>query len=486
MPRANDVLIRTLFCAALLPCAAPSPAADTLAFPASAVDPETRSFRLDGTRQIDAGAVDAIDAERLASTFEKLLGVPSASCHEGPIAEVARRLLAEIGGPLDVRVYIDDVPARAAALPEDRRADVYCDRGRTAPQSGNVIALIPGDPALPAWNLSFHLDTNQLVYSGFRRDGDRFLPPPDSPLGADDKAGLAIIAEVLTVIRDRKIAHGSIRVVGLVAEEDSAAGAQLVDGDAFRGDVVVSIDGGEPEEIGRAAPTMYKGWVTVRTETSHPADIHSKKTVSACAVGARFLQEAGFRPEGRPPGHPDVVLHTYFTSCGTDGGKMTPKGEPMADYKYNSISPFWTAAWQMRNLEGTAKAQQMADGIATALRHVCDEAAAGRTPVRCEIAGHGMPELTGYVVDASAPTLQWLEAGYRRTGAAAPKVTAEQFGGFNGNYIKARFGEEMLLLGTGGDQAHTNEETLSVKGMARVSRGLLAAMQESWRYVLAP
>jgi di/tripeptidase len=484
----NSVIRRCalIVCAALQwsPCAAA--AAEELVFAGSAVDPAARRFRLDPGVAVDAGAVDTVDPERLAATLAELLRVPSASCREGPIAEAARDLLLRAAGSPGAEVRIDDVAALAVALPDDRRAELYCNRGTLAPQSGNVIAYIPGDPARPAWNLSFHLDTNQLVYEGIRREGDLFLPPPGSPLGGDDKAGLAIIAEVLSIVRERGIAHGDIRVVGLVAEEDSAAGAQLVAGEAFRGDVVVSVDGGDPEEIGRAAPTMYKGWVTVRTRTSHPAEIHARKTVSACAVGARFLHEAGFRPKGHPPGHRDVVLHSYFTSCGTDSGRMTPKAEPVADYQYNSISPFWTAAWQMRNLEGAPAARAMVDGIAATLQRVCDEAARDRTPVRCDIAGHKVPELIGYVVAEDAPALRFLDAGYRRTGAAAPQVTAEQFGGFNGNYIKERFGEEMLLLGTGGDQAHTNEETVSVRGMARVARGLLAAMQDSWRYILVP
>lgn len=460
-------------------------AGDLLEFPASSVDPEVRRFRLDPSRSADAEAAAAVDAERLARTLAELLPVPALSCREQAIAAAAQRLLTglNIDGS---RVSLDDVPARAAALPAERQAGVFCNRGSTAPESGNVIAMFPGDPRLPVWNLSFHLDTNQLKFEGIRREGDRFLPPAGSPLGADDKAGLAIIAEVLTVIRDRGIAHGDILVVGLVAEEDTAAGAVLIDGAAMRGDIVVSVDGGDPEEIGRAAPTMYSGYVTVRTETSHPSEIHNRKSVSACAVGAQFLRAAGFRPGGRPPGHRDVVLHSYFNSCGIDGGRLTPKGEPIADYQYNTISPFWTAAWQMRNLEGAAAAQQMVDGIAATLQRVCDAAAAGRTPVSCAISGHEKPKLTGYVVPETGPALQLLRAGYARTGTTPPRVTAEQFGGFNGNYINERFGEEMLLLGTGGDQAHTNEETVSIAGMARVARGLLAAMQESWRYLREP
>jgi di/tripeptidase len=97
------------------------------------------------------------------------------------------------------------------------------------------------------------------------------------------------------------------------------------------------------------------------------------------------------------------------------------------------------------------------------------------------MAGTDKPGLTGYVVDENAPALRLLATGYRNAGNT-PKVTARQFGGFNGNYIKERFGLEMLLVGTGGDQAHTNQETVSVQGMATVARSMLASMLESWRY----
>ncbi|MBI2970507.1 MAG: M20/M25/M40 family metallo-hydrolase, partial [Gammaproteobacteria bacterium] len=416
------------------------------------------------------------------STLMHLLAVPSSSCREGAIARETRALLEDAGGSMGIQVQIDDVPGRALALDPGERAELFCDRGQTAPQSGNVIAFLPGDPLLPSWNLSFHLDTNQIRFDGMRRDGDRIRPASGTPLGADDKAGLAIIVEVLRVVAERQLAHGDIRIVGLVAEEDTAAGAQLVDGVAFRGDIVVSIDGGDPAEIGRAAPTTFQGFITVQTETSHPAQIHDRKSVSACAVGARILHEAGFRPEGFPPGHPNVVLHSYFTSCGVDAGGHTQKGHPAADFQYNTISPFWTAAWQMRSLEGPEAALSMAAEIRDTVDAVCARAAEGRMPVRCEITGTERPGLTGYVVAADAPALDLLGRGFVLAGGGPVVSTARQFGGFNGNYIKSRFDEEMIIIGTGGDQAHTNQETVSIAGMVRVARGTLAAMLLSYRY----
>ncbi|MBI2993672.1 MAG: M20/M25/M40 family metallo-hydrolase [Gammaproteobacteria bacterium] len=481
----HDKLLKAWILPAFSGCliAAGAPAAD-LVFPPSTIEPQARTFRLDPKRLAPDDAAKTVDPERIAATMMKILPMSSRSCREGEIAGGAKALLEEAGAPMGIEVKRDELPKKAAALAPERKAEIYCDNGKTAPESGNVIAFLKGDPALPSWNLSFHLDTNQTRFDGIRRDGDLLRPAAGTPLGADDKAGLAIIAEVLRVIGERKLAHGDIRVVGLVAEEDTAAGAQLIDGSAFRGDFVVTADGTDPREIGRAAPTTYSGYLTVRTQTSHPADVHDKKTVSACAVGARILQRAGFAPAAHPPKHPDVVLHSYFTSCGIDEGDLTPKGHPAAKFQYNTISPYWTAAWQLRSLEGAEKAKSMVAGIRSTMERVCANAAKDRTPVRCEMTGDAKPDLLGYVVGEDAPAVQMLGIGFVEAGSGPVKVTARQFGGFNGNYIKERFGEGMIIIGTGADQIHTNQETVSIQGMATVARGLLAGMLESYRFRL--
>jgi tripeptide aminopeptidase len=455
-----------------------------LVFPGSLVEPETHRYRYDPDSGTSADLETDVDTGFLASTLLELLQQPSRSCEEAAVADKTREIFESLGGPLGIQVTIDDLPERVANLPATEKEEHYCNSGMTAPASGNFIAFIPGNIPAPSWNLSFHLDTNQLKFDGFRYEGDIIYPAAGTPLGADDKAGIVITAELIRLIRDHRIPHGDIRIVGLVAEEDSATGAKMIDGSAFKGDIVVSIDGTDPDEIGRAAPTMYSGFITVHTRTSHPAFVDEKLSVSACAVGTRILHEAGFRPDTHPPGHPGVVLHSYFTSCGIDKNRLTKKGEPIADYQYNTISPFWTSAWQMRNLEGTENARLLADSIVTTMQQVCTEAARGRTNVECEITGADKPGLTGYTVPEDAASIRVLKAGFETTGEEPVNITARQFGAFNGNLVKERFGEEMIILGTGAQQIHTNEETVSVNGMARVVRGILAAMLESYHYRL--
>jgi di/tripeptidase len=480
----NNIKIFYLTIISLLAISLPvnSLAQDKLVFPASKIEPEVRVYQYQPTHKLDHALVTNVDGERLAKTLLELLEQPSKSCRESATTNKAKAIFQDIGASLNIQIEIDLLPEKVSKMSDEEKSGLYCDSGKTAPESGNLIAFIPGTIAAPSWNLSFHLDTNQLKFDGFSRDGDLIRPAADTPLGADDKAGIAIVAEILQVIRDKNIPHGDIRIVGLVAEEDSAAGAQLVQEDAFKGDVLVSIDGTDENEIGRAAPTMYNGYITVATQTSHPASVDEKLSVSACALGAKILRDTGFRSNAHPPGHPNVVLHSYFTSCGLNKGKQTPKGEPIASYQYNTISPYWTAAWQMRNLEGNAEAQKMVEAISEKITTICDAASKGRSEIECDITGTDAPKLSGYVVSEDSASIRLLKAGYEKTSERSVKITAKQFGGFNGNLIKARFDEEMVIVGTGSDQIHTNEETISVKGMERVARGVLAAMLDSYAY----
>ncbi|HBF11949.1 MAG TPA: hypothetical protein DDW49_00935 [Deltaproteobacteria bacterium] len=449
-----------------------------LLFPANKVREEKKYTQVDtGSLSLDPKKV--VQSERLGQTLMDVLPLPSKSCQEKIFVQHAKQVFENLG----LRVSVDDLPAQVAQMNPKDQKDFYCNEGTTQPESGNLIAFLPAtDASLPSWNLNFHFDTLQTSFEGIARQGDIIRPAKATPLGADDKAGFAILVETLRVIQENRIPHGDIRIVGLVGEEDTGGGALLISADHFKEDVLVSVDGTDPNEIGRAAPTMYKGYVAIQTHTSHPFAVDKQKSVSACAVGTEFKLQAGFKSDAHPSDHPNVVLHTYFESCGVDGGKKTDFGVPLADPKYNTIAPFWTAAWQMRNLEGPEKAAQMAAGLKGTLQRVCQQAAEGRTPVACEITGTDKPSLVGYVVPEEDPGISLLQGGFESVGMS-PEVTARQFGGFNGNHIHSRFGAKMVIIGTGASNyIHTDLETASVSGMTHVAQGLLAAMLESYRY----
>jgi hypothetical protein len=133
----------------------------------------------------------------LASSLLTLLEAPSKSCQETAITKTAYNLLKEVAAPLAIDIKIDDLPNQITKMTVAKKTGLSCNSGLTAPELGNLVAFIPGTISAPSWNLSFHLDTNQLLFDEFTREGDIIRPATGPPLGADDKAGIAIVAEIL-------------------------------------------------------------------------------------------------------------------------------------------------------------------------------------------------------------------------------------------------------------------------------------------------
>lgn len=150
---------------------------------------------------------------RMKSSVERLLDIHATSEHEKPVRDYLKPLLGEL---------MDDVEIDA---------------------KGNLLASKRyGDDATILF--SAHMDTvsyidkNKVVletfgvYSAILEDGERTI------LGADDRAGIAIILEVLESIP--KSFQGTIKVAFTVEEEIGRYGSKAIDND-FSDDVDLAI-----------------------------------------------------------------------------------------------------------------------------------------------------------------------------------------------------------------------------------------------------
>jgi len=144
----------------------------------------------------------------MIQTFTELVRIDSLSREEGEIAE---RLVRELKS-LDAVVRIDDAGTRVGG------------------NTGNVIAAIPGTKAAEPVLLSAHMDT-VVPGRGIKPivESDRIRSDGTTILGGDDKSGLAIILEVLTVLKERKLPHPPVEVVFTICEEAGLVGAKHLD-----------------------------------------------------------------------------------------------------------------------------------------------------------------------------------------------------------------------------------------------------------------
>jgi len=141
-------------------------------------------------------------------------------------------------------------------------------------------------------------------------------------LGADDKAGLAIImTAVQSLIGNPKIAHGEIKI-GFTPDEEVGAGTKYFDIKKFGAQVAYTIDGDTPGELNKETFSANSCLITVHGRDIHPGSakdimINSVRVISD--IIARLPKNmAPETTEGYEP-----YIHPYVLEGGV--GKSTVK-----------------------------------------------------------------------------------------------------------------------------------------------------------------
>jgi len=150
-----------------------------------------------------------IDQERLKSLLIELIRIDSLSRKELNVALRLKREMEELGA----NVFIDDAGEKVGG------------------NVGNLIACFPGNrAAVEPLLLSAHMDT---VVPGEGivpiLEGNILRTDGRTVLGGDDKSGVAIICEVMRVIKENRLPCGAIDVVFTICEEAGLIGAKCLD-----------------------------------------------------------------------------------------------------------------------------------------------------------------------------------------------------------------------------------------------------------------
>ena len=153
---------------------------------------------------------------------------------------------------------------------------------------GNVIAKLAGagEPVI----LSAHLDTVEPG-RGIRPqlDGDCLRSEGATILGGDCKAGVAIVLEALTAVRESGAANLPIEVVFTRAEEGGLVGAHHLDFGMITAKRGVVFDGeGEVNRLTVAAPSQNIVKADILGRASH-AGVEPEKGISALVIAGHVL-----------------------------------------------------------------------------------------------------------------------------------------------------------------------------------------------------
>lgn len=108
-------------------------------------------------------------------------------------------------------------------------------------------------------------------------------------LGADDKAGIAVLLEVIRQLQEQDIKHGDIQFVITVGEESGLAGAKVLDTTLLQATYGYALDSDGPVgNIVIEAPYQAKLYTKVYGKSAH-AGIAPEKGVSAITVAAKAI-----------------------------------------------------------------------------------------------------------------------------------------------------------------------------------------------------
>ncbi len=208
-----------------------------------------------------------IKSDRMIKMFTELVQIDSLSREEG---EVAERLVRELKS-LDAVVRVDDAGAKVGG------------------NTGNIIAAFPGTkPAEPVL-LSAHMDT-VVPGRGIKpiREADRIRTDGTTILGGDDKSGIAIILEVLTVLSERKIPHPPVEVVFTICEEAGLVGAKHLDVRSLKSRHGLVLDSCPADSLFTRGPAADKLEFTVHGLAAH-AGVCPEEGISAIKVAAEAI-----------------------------------------------------------------------------------------------------------------------------------------------------------------------------------------------------
>ena len=377
-----------------------------------------------------------INEKRMVQLFCDLARITSLPGREGAIARRLSILLKFMGA----EVHIDDAGRKIGG------------------ETGNLIARFPGTGPGEPFLLSAHMDTvgpADDVKPVVRRD--RITSDGTTVLGADCKAGIAVIVEVVKAMEERKIPHPPLEVVLTISEEMALMGAKFLDYGLLRAKYGLIFDNEQGlENVITSAPAADKMDIKVYGAAAH-SGVAPEKGISAIKVVSEAIA-------GMKLGRIDAVT---TANIGTISGGSA----------INIVPP-------LVELSGEARSHDPAR-LKRQTRHMedCFRKAVKKTRVRADgrliapryefLVDRKFPNLR---IDAANPVLPLVAAALKAEGVRM-KPSASG-GGTDGNILYGH-GIKAPILATGMRDVHTTHEYLDLKdffGCARVTARVLAAL----------
>ncbi|WP_442594743.1 M20/M25/M40 family metallo-hydrolase [Neobacillus sp. D3-1R] len=368
-----------------------------------------------------------MNEQRLLEEFLELVQIDSETKFETEIAKVLKKKFLDLG----LEVFEDDTTSK------------------TGHGAGNLICTLPGnkDGVDPIY-FTCHMDT-VVPGKGIKpsiKDG-YVVTDGTTILGADDKAGLAVLLEVIRVLKEQNIPHGQIQFVITVGEESGLVGAKAIDPSLLKAKFGYALDSdGKVGNVVVAAPTQAKVKAAIFGKTAH-AGVAPEKGVSAITIAAKAIAKM---PLGR------IDKETTANIGRFEGGQQT-----------NIVCDRVDILAEARSLV-TDKMEAQVAKMKEAFETVAADMG-GRAEVDIQVMYPGFKFAEGDHV---------VEVARRAAAKIGRSCELTHSGGGSDANVIAGLGIPTVVLSVGYEEIHTTNEKMPIEELNKLAEMTLAIIDE--------
>ncbi len=294
--------------------------------------------------------------------------------------------------------------------------------------------VLPADPSMV-------LKAEDSPYLASRKGHDLVTASGDTLLGADDKAGVAILMTLARhLLTHPEIPHGEVRLC-FTPDEEIGRGAGKLPLETLGAEVAYTLDGGQVGELCYETFSANRAVVEITGVSIHPG-YAKDKLVNALHLAARILQ---------------TLPQAQRTPETTDGRQGFLHASELKGTAHQATLTFIVRDFELEGLDAHCRL----------LRQVCDAVAA--TEPRCQINVKVIEQYRNmrYRLEQDMRPVDLAAEAYRRCGIE-PAFTVLR-GGTDGSILTAR-GLPTPNLFTGMQNFHGPLEWVSVQDMAQAVR----------------
>lgn len=373
-----------------------------------------------------------VNKERLINRFIELVKIDSETRDEAKFAAYLKSELTK----LNVTVKEDN----AMSLIDHQANNLICTLEGTDSHSHSIFFSSHMDTVTPGKNINPQITDDYITSDG------------TTILGADDKAGIAVIFELIHLLQENKIHHGDIQFILTVGEESGLAGAKVIDKSLIDADFGFVLD--SDEAVGNivvAAPYQTKFTATIHGKSAH-AGVAPEKGISAITTAAKAIAKMKL---GRIDGETTANI-SYFK-----GGKKS---------QTNIVTDYVEIEGEARSIQ-----KEKLDRVINEIQHHFENTAES-FGARAEIEFREM--YPGFSIDPDHKVVKIAQEAAEQLNFESELLTSG--GGSDANIFNS-LGFPTVNLSVGYEHIHTTNERIHIDELVRLAQLSVEIVKQSFR-----